>query len=162
MNLIRLINDFQLGKVRMHIPVKPRNCDHLQCFDANLYLMMNEKKPTWKCPVCDQSAKYSDLIIDGYVIKCQISFSRCLFRYFEEVLGAMQSSITEIELMKDGGWKPVESEATLLSDDEQEEEATTTSSSSMSNGKESWRSSATTTTKMSTSMTTSKAPIVRG
>lgn len=28
---------------------------------------MNEKKPTWVCPVCDKKAPYEHLIIDGYV-----------------------------------------------------------------------------------------------
>ena len=37
-----------------------------QCFDASLFLMMNEKKPTWTCPVCDSPAKYDDLMVDGY------------------------------------------------------------------------------------------------
>ena len=27
---------------------------------------MNEKKPTWTCPVCDSPAKYEDLMVDGY------------------------------------------------------------------------------------------------
>ena len=27
---------------------------------------MNERKPTWNCPVCDKKALYDDLLIDGY------------------------------------------------------------------------------------------------
>lgn len=27
---------------------------------------MNEKKPTWVCPVCDKKAPYEHLIIDGW------------------------------------------------------------------------------------------------
>ncbi len=27
---------------------------------------MNEKKPTWICPVCDKKATYESLIIDGW------------------------------------------------------------------------------------------------
>lgn len=30
--------------------------------------MMNEKKPTWQCPVCDQTARYEDLIVDEWVV----------------------------------------------------------------------------------------------
>ena len=48
------------------MPCRPTTCDHLQCFDASLFLMMNEKKPTWTCPVCDSPAKYDDLMVDGY------------------------------------------------------------------------------------------------
>ena len=40
-----------LGKNRMRIPTRASTCDHLQCFDAQTYLMMNEKKPKWNCPV---------------------------------------------------------------------------------------------------------------
>ena len=32
----------------------------------NSSLQMNERKPTWNCPVCDSKANYSDLLIDGY------------------------------------------------------------------------------------------------
>ena len=52
--------------MRMTMPCRPTTCDHLQCFDASLFLMMNEKKPTWTCPVCDSPAKYEDLMVDGY------------------------------------------------------------------------------------------------
>ena len=34
-----------LGKMRMSLPCRATSCDHLQCFDAALYLQMNEKKP---------------------------------------------------------------------------------------------------------------------
>ena len=27
---------------------------------------MNERKPTWSCPVCDSKALYDALLIDGY------------------------------------------------------------------------------------------------
>ena len=27
---------------------------------------MNERKPTWNCPVCDSKALYDNLMIDGY------------------------------------------------------------------------------------------------
>ncbi len=39
-----------LGKMRMNLPCRATTCDHLQCFDAALYLQMNEKKPkvAWK------------------------------------------------------------------------------------------------------------------
>lgn len=55
----------QLGKMRLMIPCRALTCSHLQCFDATLYIQMNEKKPTWVCPVCDKKAPYEHLIIDG-------------------------------------------------------------------------------------------------
>lgn len=50
----------------MRYPCRASTCDHLQCFDANLYLMMNERKPKWICPVCNQSGLFDNLLIDGY------------------------------------------------------------------------------------------------
>ena len=59
---------FQLGKMRMTVPCRASTCNHLQCYDATTYLMMNEKKPTWLCPVCDRPAEFGKLAIDGSVI----------------------------------------------------------------------------------------------
>ena len=59
-----------LGKMRMSAPCRPSTCDHLQCFDANLFIQMNEKKPTWLCPVCYSPALYQNLYLDGYFIDC--------------------------------------------------------------------------------------------
>lgn len=54
--------------MRMTTPCRSSTCDHLQCFDASLYLMMNEKKPKWQCPVCNKSGMHiltCDLIENG-------------------------------------------------------------------------------------------------
>lgn len=55
----------KLVKMRLSVPCRAETCAHLQCFDAVFYLQMNEKKPTWMCPVCDKPAPYDQLIIDG-------------------------------------------------------------------------------------------------
>ena len=58
---------------------------------------MNERKPTWNCPVCDSKANYNDLLIDGY---------------FQEVLESkdLPEEENEIILEQDGSWKPVPKE----------------------------------------------------
>ncbi|XP_035699021.1 E3 SUMO-protein ligase PIAS2-like isoform X2 [Branchiostoma floridae] len=81
-----------LGKMRMTIPCRPKNCTHLQCFDASLYLQMNEKKPTWICPVCDSKAPFDDLIIDGL---------------FTEILQRTSSELNEIQFFEDGSWHSI-------------------------------------------------------
>lgn len=80
-----------LGKMRMTTPCRASTCSHLQCFDASLYLQMNERKPTWNCPVCDKTAVYETLVVDGY---------------FQEVLVSadLSSDDSEIQLHKDGSW----------------------------------------------------------
>lgn len=71
---------------------------HLQCFDASLYLQMNERKPTWNCPVCDKSALYENLVIDGY---------------FQEAIGSQKLGLedNEIQLHKDGEWSTLDIKA---------------------------------------------------
>ena len=59
---------FQLGKTRLTIPSRSINCSHLQCFDAPTFIQMNEKKPSWICPICDRPATFKSLIIDGWVL----------------------------------------------------------------------------------------------
>ncbi|GFY50356.1 e3 SUMO-protein ligase PIAS3 [Trichonephila inaurata madagascariensis] len=39
-----------LGKIKMEFPCRALTCTHIQCFDAALYIQMNEKKPKWICP----------------------------------------------------------------------------------------------------------------
>lgn len=53
---------------------------------------MNERKPTWNCPVCDKSALYDNLVIDGY---------------FQEVLNSKKllPDVNEIQLLQDGSWE---------------------------------------------------------
>ncbi|KAM6391381.1 E3 SUMO-protein ligase PIAS2 isoform 1-T1 [Rhynochetos jubatus] len=80
-----------LGKIRLTIPCRAVTCTHLQCFDAALYLQMNEKKPTWICPVCDKKAAYESLIIDGL---------------FMEILNEC-SDVDEIKFQEDGFWCPM-------------------------------------------------------
>ena len=97
--------------MRMSMPCRPTTCDHLQCFDATLFLMMNEKKPTWTCPVCDSPARYDDLMIDGY---------------FEEVIKSplLPDEENEIILNQDGSWNPVpiDEEAERKKKEKEEEE----------------------------------------
>lgn len=83
-----------LGKMRMTWPCRSSTCDHLQCFDASLYLMMNERKPKWLCPVCNKQAFFDNLLLDGF---------------FKEVLGSarLPSDDHEIVLHNDGSWDPL-------------------------------------------------------
>ncbi|XP_050399994.2 E3 SUMO-protein ligase PIAS2 [Patella vulgata] len=81
-----------LGKMRLQIPCRASTCTHLQCYDANTFLMMNEKKSTWICPVCDKAASFDKLIIDGYFLE--------IFRASPEC--------SEIQFHPDGNWSPLE------------------------------------------------------
>lgn len=81
-----------LGKSRMAYPCRATTCKHLQCFDANLFLLMNERKPTFVCPVCNKHLKFNDLCIDGY--------------FMDVIKNLSIDSGNEIELYPDGTWVP--------------------------------------------------------
>ncbi|TRY81800.1 hypothetical protein DNTS_023123 [Danionella cerebrum] len=87
-----------LGKMRLTVPCRAITCSHLQCFDAALYLQMNEKKPSWICPVCDKKATYESLIIDGL---------------FMEILNDC-TDVNEIQFQQDGTWCPMRPKKEML------------------------------------------------
>lgn len=81
-----------LGKMRMSMPCKSKYCNHIPCFDALVYLQMNEKKSSWICPICYKPAYYRDLMVDGF---------------FMDILNNTELSVTEVKLNLDGTWNPV-------------------------------------------------------
>lgn len=105
-----------LGKMRMCTPCRASTCSHLQCFDASLFLQMNERKPTWNCPVCDKPALYDNLVIDGY---------------FQEVLNSnkLLPDVNEIQLLQDGSWENLVLKKEKDKDKEKSETKTTTTDS---------------------------------
>jgi len=89
-----------LGKMRMTIPCKSVKCCHIPCFDALIYLQMNERKATWICPVCYKRAYFQDLIIDGF---------------FSDILTKAPHDVTDVILNLDGTWTPVGKTEQVLS-----------------------------------------------
>lgn len=90
-----------LGKIKIKIPAKSVNCNHLQCFDASTFILMNEKKPTWLCPVCDRPCLYNDLQIDTYFLEVILSPD-------------LPDHCDKIELLADGTWKVYEENKGLV------------------------------------------------
>ncbi|XP_008187750.1 E3 SUMO-protein ligase PIAS2-like [Acyrthosiphon pisum] len=80
-----------LSKIRMKVPAKSIHCDHLQCFDASTFILMNEKKPTWMCPTCNKPCLYDDIQIENYFLDVVSS-------------PTLKNYITEIEILADGTW----------------------------------------------------------
>lgn len=76
---------------RISIPGRAKTCKHVQCFDLKSYLMMNQKKPTWICPVCSQSAPWNTLEVDSL---------------FKKILGESRDT-QEVTFQKDGSWTSV-------------------------------------------------------
>ena len=70
---------------------------------------MNERKPTWQCPVCDSPALYQNLMVDGY---------------FLDVIKAKELPEEEnkIILNQDGSWHPVPKDDTEEAKKKEEKE----------------------------------------
>ncbi|XP_021100675.1 E3 SUMO-protein ligase PIAS4 isoform X2 [Heterocephalus glaber] len=123
-----------LVKMRLSVPCRAETCAHLQCFDAVFYLQMNEKKPTWMCPVCDKPAPYDQLIIDGLAAAPQAAFPPARSssdssrlpdpgqvaaafsgpgypgpRLLSKILSECEDA-DEIEFLADGSWCPIRAE----------------------------------------------------
>jgi len=80
---------------RIELPCRSSLCAHFQCFDAKYYLMMNERKQTWMCPICHNSAPFDTLILDAY---------------FTEILASkkLPPDSNEINLHNDATWTPIQ------------------------------------------------------
>ena len=71
---------------------------------------MNERKPTWQCPVCNKPGLYKDLYLDGY---------------FLDVVGSqdLPEDENEIILNQDGTWRPLPREEKSEEERRKQEEA---------------------------------------
>ncbi|XP_065832386.1 E3 SUMO-protein ligase PIAS1-like [Oscarella lobularis] len=89
-----------LGKMKMKWPCRGSDCKHLQCFDGELYVQlyvqMNEKKSSWRCPLCKNFLPFDDLTVDGY---------------FLDILASNPSGL-DIEFSQDGSWSVFEEKRT--------------------------------------------------
>merc|ERR1719150_1188347 len=99
-----------LSMTRMTFPCRASSCDHLQCFDADMYIKMNEKKPKWVCPVCNKPAYFEHLFLDGF--------------YIQLLLSAKFKALTtnDIILNNDASWEPVEDIVEGVSDNEDDDD----------------------------------------
>ncbi|CAF1034783.1 unnamed protein product [Rotaria sp. Silwood1] len=92
---LRLPLECPAMRVRMRMPGRATTCKHVHCFDLEGYLRMNEKKPTWLCPVCNKPALYTDLFID---------------QFFIDIICKCPLNVKAIEYEINGQWKPIEEE----------------------------------------------------
>jgi hypothetical protein len=105
-----------LMKFRLQLPGRSSECRHAQCFDLESFLMMNEKKPTWLCPVCDKYLAFDTLVVDSLM---------------QEILQQTGSDVEEVIFNKEGEWTRVGGKEAAS----KSRQAVTGSSSSTSLGK---------------------------
>ncbi|CAI5725318.1 unnamed protein product [Peronospora destructor] len=83
-----------LGLCVINLPARGLHCKHLQCFDLKTFLLFSKKarSKAWRCTVCHQFIKATDLRIDPYLKKL-----------LTEVEG--EDELEEVEIFPDGSWK---------------------------------------------------------
>ncbi|KAI5797419.1 hypothetical protein DFH27DRAFT_601844 [Peziza echinospora] len=84
-----------IGMTLLKLPVRGKNCPHLECFDFDNFLesrpRRKAKEPpipdSWKCPLCSGDARPQELIIDGFILEIiQIIKQRGLAEHTREIV----------------------------------------------------------------------------
>ncbi|XP_010533627.1 PREDICTED: E4 SUMO-protein ligase PIAL2 [Tarenaya hassleriana] len=84
---------------RIKLPVKGHLCKHLQCFDFSNYVNINMRKPSWRCPHCNQPVCYTDIRVDQNMVK---------------VLKEVGDNAADVIISTGGSWKvAVENDETM-------------------------------------------------
>jgi len=88
-----------VSKTAIHVPVRGKHCQHMQCFDLSVYLKTNEpiSGPRWRCAICEEFVAVEDLVVDGYL-------SKILEEHREEV----SATRDKVRIHRDGTWKLLE------------------------------------------------------
>ncbi|PNX96964.1 E3 sumo-protein ligase pli1-like protein [Trifolium pratense] len=84
---------------RIKTPVKGCSCKHFQCFDFDNFVEINCKRPSWRCPHCNQYVCYTDIRLDRNMI---------------EILEKVGDNVMEVIVHVDGSLKE---EVLMESDD---------------------------------------------
>nr|XP_016454176.1 PREDICTED: E4 SUMO-protein ligase PIAL2-like isoform X2 [Nicotiana tabacum] len=77
---------------RIKTPVKGHSCKHLQCFDFDNYVDINSRRPSWRCPHCNQHVCFTDIRID---------------QDMDKVLKEVGEDVTDVMISSDGSWKAI-------------------------------------------------------
>lgn len=81
-----------ISRKRIKTPVKGHSCKHHQCFDLDNYLDINSKKPSWRCPDCNNFVCFTDIRIDQNIVK---------------VLNDVIENVDDVIISSDGSWKAI-------------------------------------------------------
>ncbi|ORX92573.1 zf-MIZ-domain-containing protein [Basidiobolus meristosporus CBS 931.73] len=80
-----------LGYQRIQFPCRSSYCNHIQCFDGVTFLKLNERTPSWTCPICNRVLNnWNELVLDGY---------------FEDILDKVDADVDRVVVEVDGSWR---------------------------------------------------------
>eukprot|EP01128_Nolandella_sp_AFSM9_P007476 TRINITY_DN4107_c0_g1_i1.p1 TRINITY_DN4107_c0_g1~~TRINITY_DN4107_c0_g1_i1.p1 ORF type:complete len:536 (+),score=29.71 TRINITY_DN4107_c0_g1_i1:190-1797(+) len=108
-----------LSLMRIAVPVRSTECNHLEVFDLRTYIQMNQRVPKWLCPICSRRCFYSTLEQDTYFVSILESVTDDEINFFPDGTYKVQSSTPAIEVATKK--KPPVVSISLLSQDDDEE-----------------------------------------
>ncbi|KAJ2980911.1 hypothetical protein NUW58_g6823 [Xylaria curta] len=85
-----------LSYTRLRTPCRSVMCNHIQCFDGNSYLQLQEQGPQWVCPICNQPAPFDNLAVDEYA---------------KDILERTGDSVEQVTIEPNGQWSTQSTEA---------------------------------------------------
>jgi hypothetical protein len=86
---LSVIDPLKLSKIIL--PGRAVTCKHIECFDLETFLQMNERVRRWICPICEKPILFSDLRLDCYFLE--------ILRQLEQ-----RSDVLQVCLNPDGTW----------------------------------------------------------
>lgn len=76
---------------RIETPCRSMACKHNECFDAAVYLALQEQAPTWTCPICSKPAPWDQLVFD---------------QFFQDILNSTDD-VEQVTIEPNGEWHRV-------------------------------------------------------
>jgi len=80
---------------RIDTPCRSIGCKHNECFDAAVFLALQEQAPTWTCPICNKPAQWENLVFDQFV---------------QEILRNTAQDTEQVTIEPDGRWHLIKTE----------------------------------------------------
>lgn len=74
---------------RIETPCRSMSCKHNECFDAAVFLALQEQAPTWTCPLCSKPAAWETLVFD---------------QFFQHILLNTPPDAEQVTVEPDGSW----------------------------------------------------------
>ncbi|KAF2313366.1 hypothetical protein GH714_010579 [Hevea brasiliensis] len=79
-----------ISYTRIRTPVKGHTCKHLQCCDFSNFVDINSRRPSWRCPHCNQHVCYTDIRVDQNM-----------------VLKEVAENVVDVIISADGSWQAI-------------------------------------------------------
>ncbi|KAL0408131.1 UNVERIFIED_CONTAM: E4 SUMO-protein ligase PIAL1 [Sesamum radiatum] len=90
---------------RIKTPVKGHSCKHIQCFDFDNYVNINSRRPSWRCPHCNQHVCFTDIRVDQQMAKANLKEAG--------------PNVSNIVVSSDGSWNAVMEDDTVQNPDDE-------------------------------------------